>query len=94
MRDDLAQLDHPKYVESLFIEIEKSGSKNIVVGVMYRPPDQDVKGFNEFIDSLLVHVTKNQKLVYLMGDFNINLLNEDTHCRTNDFVNILTSHSM
>ena len=37
---------------------------------------------------------KIKKLVYLMGDFNINLLNEDTHCRTNDFVNILTSHSM
>ena len=61
---------------------------------MYRPRDQDVNEFNEFIDSLLVHVTKKQKLVYLMCDFNINLLNEDTHCRTNDFVNILTSHSM
>ena len=36
----------------------------------------------------------NQKLVYLLGDFNINLLNKDTHCRTNDLVNILTSHPM
>ena len=90
----LQVLDHPNYAESLFNEIEKSGSKNIVVGVMYLPPDQDVYEFNKFIDSLLVHVTKNQKFVYLMGDFNINLLNEDTHCRTNDFVNILTSHSM
>ena len=52
VRDDLAKLDHPNYVESLFIEIEKSGLKNIVVGVMYRPPDQDVNEFNEFIDSL------------------------------------------
>ena len=93
VRDDLAKLDHPNYVESLFIEIEP-GSKNVVVGVMYRPPDQDVNGFNEFNASLLDHVTKNQKLVYLMGDFNINLLNKDTHCHTKDFVNILTSHSM
>ena len=27
VREDLAQVDHPKYVESLFIGIEKSGSK-------------------------------------------------------------------
>ena len=42
VRDDLAKLDHPNYAESLFIEKEKPGSKNVAVGVMYRPPDQDV----------------------------------------------------
>ena len=29
-----------------------------------------------------------------MGDFNINLLNEDVHPLTNDFVNVITSHSL
>ena len=29
-----------------------------------------------------------------MGDFNINLLNGYTHCHTNDFDNVLTSHSI
>ena len=34
------------------------------------------------------------KISYLMGDFNINLLNYDMHRQaTNDFVNLLTSNS-
>ena len=93
VRDDLSQLKNPDFVESLFIEIEKPHSKNIVVGVMYRPPGQDLTAFNEYFDSVLKCVTRNQKIVYLMGDFNVNLLNEDTHSHTNDFINILTSHS-
>ena len=35
---------------------------------------------------------QNEKPVYLMGDFNINLLNEDVH--TNDFLNIMSSNSL
>lgn len=93
VRKDLVQINHPANTESVFIEIEKSGSKNIVIGNMYRPPDQDVNEFNEFIDKVLAKATKNQKQVYLMGDFNINLLNEDIHSQTNDFVNVLSSYS-
>ena len=29
-----------------------------------------------------------------MGDFNINLLNEDVHTLTNDFLNIMSSNSL
>ena len=29
-----------------------------------------------------------------MGDFNINLLNEDVHTLTNDFINIMSSYSL
>ena len=36
---------------------------------------------------------KTKKIVYLMGDFNINLLNEDVHPLTNEFINVLSSHS-
>ena len=93
VRDDLNNIKNPEFVDSLFIEIEKSGSKNIVIGIMYRPPGQDLSIFNEFFDKVLTHVSRNQKLVYLMGDFNVNLLNEDTHSHTNDFINTLTSHS-
>lgn len=88
----MAQVKHPHYVESLFIEIERSRSKNIIVGIMYRPPGQDMNEFNEFIDRLLTNITQNDKLVYLIGDFNINLLNEDIRGQTSDFINILTSY--
>ena len=72
VRNDLNEIKHPEYTESLFIEIEQSKSKNIIVGVIYRPPDQDIKEFNNFADSLLSKITKNDnKLVYIMGDFNV-----------------------
>ena len=61
---------------------------------MYRPPDQDINKFNTFIESILTKATKNQKIIYLMGDFNINLLNEDFHAPTNDFLNVLYSYSL
>ena len=93
-RNDLQQIKHPDNVESIFIEIERPCLKNIVIGNMYRPPDQDMNVFNDFIDYVLRCATKNQKLVYLMGNFNINLLNEDVHPLTNDFVNVITSHSL
>ena len=34
------------------------------------------------------------KCVYIMGDFYINLLNDDVHGPTGDFVDIFTSYSM
>ena len=70
------------------------GSKNIVVGVIYRPPGRDVNEFNAFTDVLLSQITKNDKLVYLMGDFNINLLNEEVHAQTQNFMNILSSYCL
>ncbi len=94
IRSDLQQIKHPEYVESTFIEIDRPGFKNIVVGIVYRPPDQDVNVFNDFIDSVLTCASKNQKSIYLMGDFNINLLNEDVHLPTNNFINIMSTYSL
>ena len=94
IRHDLAEINHPENVETVFVEIERMGLKNIVVGVIYRPPGQDVNEFNAFTDVLLSQITKNDKLVYLMGDFNINLLNEDVHAQTQNFMNILSSYCL
>ena len=94
IRHDLAQIGHPENVESLFIEIERTGSKNVIVGVIYRPPGQDVKEFNDFTNVLLSKIMHNDKPVYIMGDFNIKLLNEDVHTLTNDFINIMSSYSL
>ena len=43
---------------------------------------------------LLSKIMHNDKPVYLMGDFNIHLLNEDVHTLTNDFLNIMSSYSL
>ena len=62
---------------------------------MYRSPDQDINEFNRFFEEILSKVTKNEnKLFYLMGDFNINLLNHDTQSPTADFIDVLNSFSL
>ena len=43
---------------------------------------------NEFLDKL----SKENKTIFLIGDFNINLLNYDIHPRTNEFLDSLSSH--
>ena len=37
IRYDIAQINHPENVETVFVEIERTGSKNIVVSVIYKP---------------------------------------------------------
>ena len=95
VRKDLLQIKHPENTETLFIEIEREKSKNIIVGIVYRSPDQDVHEFNQFTENLLSKVSKSEnKLIYMMGDFNINLLNSDTHTSTSDFIDVLNSYSL
>ena len=37
-------------------------------------------------------ISKQHKLIFLMGDFDINLLNYESHGKTNDFINAMISH--
>ena len=77
------------------LKLKSKNQKNIVIGVIYRPPDQNMKEFNKSIDTLLSKIAdQEKKLLYIMGDFNINLLNNDVHESTGEFVDILSSHSL
>ena len=35
----------PEVIESLFVELDNPLGKNIVVGVVYRPPNQNISPF-------------------------------------------------
>ena len=95
VREDMCIQDDN--AEFLFIEIDKSfiGKKqNAIVGVMYRPPDTDMNVFNECLNSILSKSKTEKKLLYIIADFNINLLNADTHNATQNFLNIMYSNSL
>ena len=84
-------------VQILFIEIDKvsiSKDRNILIGVLYRPPNTDIKLFNEFLDEYLTKINNEKKYVYLMGDFNLNLLNEKSHTLTSEFVDIMFENTL
>ena len=54
----------------------------------------DVLDFkNNYISQIFEIVSKERKQVFLLGDFNINLLNYNDHQPTNDFLDSLASNS-
>ena len=54
----------------------------------------DVLDLNHHFNQMLEKVSKEQKQIVLLGDFNINLLNYDIHQPTNDFLDSLGSNSI
>ena len=76
-------------------EIEKDLNgchKNIVIGVIYHPPNQDLKHFTEKVNELVHSLKSEKKCCYLLGDYKINLLNYDQHVPTCEFVDMLSSN--
>ena len=54
----------------------------------------DLIDFNSnYLNNLLEKVSKEQKSVFLLGDFNINLMNYNVHNPTNEFLDSLASNS-
>lgn len=91
VRKDIILSDN--YCESLFIEIPIPNKKNIIVGIIYRDPNKSVIDFNENFNQCLEHLTLENKHVYIMGDFNINLLNPSAAICTEEFLNVVYNNS-
>ena len=91
-RPDLTVWD--KNIESLFIEVKYGDESNkcSVVGVIYRPPNGCVDSFLDHINNMLSKLQRESKSVYLMGDYNLNLLNTN-HSKTSEFIETLFSYS-
>ena len=65
-----------KNTESIFIDIFLPKAKPILIGILYRPPDK-----NDFVKNLEETFTNcnilDKQDCYLLGDFNINILQND-----------------
>ena len=93
-RNDLSSMTST--LEAVFMEIDKSAVKadrNIVVGCIYRPPKSSITEFNDSLRDILRQLSKEDKYIYLTGDFNINLLNSSNHTPTAEFLELLFSFS-
>ena len=64
----------------------KTVKSNIIVGVVYRHPSMDLTDFNcNYLNKLLQNISKEQQSIFLLGDFNVNLLSYNEHNQTNEF---------
>ena len=81
-------------LESTFIEIVNPRKSNNIVGVIYIHPSMDLTDFTcNYLNKLLESISKKQKSIFLLGDFNVNLLNYNEHNQTNEFLDSLASNS-
>ena len=91
IRADLS-FDDIDVAESLFIEISRPHGKNIIGGVIYRPPNQRVGDFVSKHNDLLAKISRENKICFIMGDFNLNLINFQHHQNTGEFLDGLHSY--
>ena len=77
--------------ESLFVEINRPKEKNIIVGVVYRPPNQKLQNFMNSLDLLLASISKENKICYVVGDWNLDLIKHHCHKSTGELLEIMYS---
>ena len=84
------------HMECVTVELycDKIASNNtIIISVIYKPPNTDPRIFIDKL-RLLDSVKQENKLCYFLGDYNINILNYETHRAIADFVDIFYSYAI
>ena len=70
--------DFSSEIENIFLDILLPKTKPILMGILYRPPDQ-----SKFLDNLSTSISQtcssNEQEFYILGDLNINLINSQKH---------------
>ena len=93
IRADLS-FDDIDVAKSLFIEISRLHGKNIVGGVIYWPSNQRVGDFVSKHNELLEKISRENKIWFIMGYFNLNLNNFQHHQNTGELIDGLHSNML
>ena len=73
------------------MEINRPKEKNIIVGVVYKPPNQELQDFMSSLDLLLAIISKENKICYVVGNWNLDLIKHHCHESTGEFLEIMYS---
>ena len=92
IRKDL-KLYKPHKIESVFVEVIMPKKTNIIVGCIYRHPDNNIDDFNSnYLRPILHKLSKeSSKKIFLLGDFNIDLLKFNSCSSICNFLDELSS---
>ena len=90
----------PHVYESLWIKIKIKNGRDKIIGNIYRPntaPRASLEQALQIHDEILEKIKSNRIHtnceILIASDFNINMLNFETHGQTNDYINSLISKS-
>ena len=64
----------------------------MVCAVIYRHPNGILDKFTDYLYAAIDKISNESKLCLLAGDYNLNLLNFESHNPTGDFINTLASY--
>ena len=81
------------HLESVFIEILFPNKSNLIVGCIYRHPCMSIDEFNDVISPILHKISTENKIIILLGDFNIDLIKCSTNASTSEFFNLISSYN-
>ena len=73
------------------MEIIRPKEKNIIVSVVYWPPNQNLREFMNSLDSLLASISKENMICYVLGDWNLDLINHYCHDTTGELLETMYS---
>ena len=80
--------------ESIPTEIMNTKQKNMIIECIYKHPKQGTHDFNEnYILPLMDKLSREKKDILIMGDLNINILNNNNDKDTTTFLDTMSSNS-
>lgn len=79
-------------MECITIEINMGKKRNVIVSCVYRDPGSSIDVFKDIMGGIFANT--NQKLNFICGDLNIDLLNPNKHKQTDEFYDTLFSMSL
>ena len=84
--------------EFQFIKIKnfKGSNKTAVVGNVYRSPSRNPEKFNNLLENVLQKLQRHvkKKFLYLVGDFNQDLIKHDCDTNSQNLIDITSSHGL
>ena len=88
---------HHNHYESVWVELKNKTCKNVICGSLYRHPHDAVDIYDDFLnylESCISKITKENKIIYLSGDFNSDLLKYDNTNNYKKFYDLLSSYGI
>ena len=80
--------------ELLSIEIINKNSRNIVINNCYRPPGGRVNPLKKHITCVFEKLSRENKKVFMVGDFNMNSLDYSANAKVKHFIDLMFSNGL
>ena len=91
VKDEMNDCESDNF-EFLCVQLNLPFGNKANIAAVYRPPNTDLRRFVTDCSKLLEKLVNKKDTSYVVGDFNVNLINYETHAETSDFLNMALEH--